>query len=129
MGTVIHKKAYSPNTLKLATLLDALSHPARLQILLRLAEHNGCMASSVSSRMPLCQSTVSQHMLKLKNAGLISASPEGVCQIYMINYETMIHLRDFFNDFMVRIEDLKNQRKDCSFSQVPDIKLEKSTTK
>jgi DNA-binding transcriptional ArsR family regulator len=50
-------------------MLNALSHPARLQIMLHLAKYNGCQARSISERLPLAKSTVSEHLSKLKEAG------------------------------------------------------------
>ena len=63
---------YQEISIKLSTLLDALSHPARIQILLHLSEHENCPAGNISDRLPLCKSTVSQHLAKLKEVGLIS---------------------------------------------------------
>jgi len=76
---------YQDITLKLAPMLDALSHPARLQIVLHLAKYKNCPAGSISTRLPLCKSTVSQHMSKLKKAGLITCTPDGVYQNYQLN--------------------------------------------
>jgi len=104
---------YQDITLKLAPLLDALSHPVRLQIVLHLAQYKNCPAGNISNRLPLCKSTVSQHMAKLKEAGLITCTPDGVCQNYRLNDENLAIVKKYFLDFYEQIEDRKKSRKEC----------------
>ena len=105
---------YQDITLKLAPLLDALSHPARLQIVLHLAKYKNCPAGNISNRLPLCKSTVSQHMAKLKEAGLITCTPDGVCQNYRLDDENFALVKEYFLDFYEQIEDWKKRRKECN---------------
>jgi DNA-binding transcriptional ArsR family regulator len=104
---------YQDITLKLAPMLDALSHPARLQIVLHLARYHGCTAGNISDRLPLSKSTVSQHMGKLKEVGLISCSPDGVCQNYRLNDEGFVILKKYFNEYSAIIEEWKDKRTEC----------------
>lgn len=104
---------YQDITLKLAPMLDALSHPARLQIVLHLAKYKNCPAGSISNRLPLCKSTVSQHMSKLKEAGLISCTPDGVCQNYQLNDKNFALVKRYFLDFYEQIDDWKEKRSEC----------------
>lgn len=76
---------YNETFIELSAALQALAHPARLQIVEHLAKYHECPAGAISSELPLSKSTVSQHMAKLREAGLISCSPEGVCQHYRLN--------------------------------------------
>lgn len=55
----------------LARLAKALAHPARIAILRMLVRHEGCIVCDIVDELPLAQSTVSQHLKLLKEAGLI----------------------------------------------------------
>ena len=55
-----------------AERLKALGHPVRLAIVRALAERSRCCCADVCSGLPLAQSTVSQHLKVLKEAGLVS---------------------------------------------------------
>lgn len=56
--------------------LAALSHPARLRILRHLACCPACCCRDVVERLDLAQSTVSQHLKVLVDAGLVRFSPD-----------------------------------------------------
>src|SRR5688572_13329771 len=56
---------------ELAMLSKALGHPARVQILRILARKDGCICGDIVDELTLAQSTVSQHLKVLKEAGLI----------------------------------------------------------
>jgi ArsR family transcriptional regulator len=68
-----------------AERLKALGHPVRLAIVRALAERSCCCCADVCSRLPLAQSTVSQHLKVLKDAGLISFRRDGVRSAYVLN--------------------------------------------
>jgi DNA-binding transcriptional ArsR family regulator len=70
---------------KLATYAKALAHPARIAILKILAKKQGCVCGSIVDELPLSQSTVSQHLKELKNAGLIKGEIEGAKICYCID--------------------------------------------
>lgn len=94
---------YNDTFIELATFLQALAHPARLQIVEHLAKFHECPAGAISSELPLSKSTVSQHMAKLREAGLISCNPSGVCQNYRLNIEKLnevIHQLESFGDYV-----------------------------
>jgi ArsR family transcriptional regulator, arsenate/arsenite/antimonite-responsive transcriptional repressor len=63
---------------ELARLAKALGHPARVKILRLLLERQECMAGAVADVLPLAQSTVSQHLKVLREAGLIHGEVDGV---------------------------------------------------
>jgi DNA-binding transcriptional ArsR family regulator len=67
-----------------AERLKALGHPARLAIVKALAERS-CCCQDVCGRLPLAQSTVSQHLKVLKDAGLVSFRRDGVRSAYVLN--------------------------------------------
>jgi len=60
----------------IALRLHALAHPARLAILRMLACRDACCCKDVVAEVGLAQSTVSQHLRTLVEAGLVSYRPE-----------------------------------------------------
>ncbi len=104
---------YQDISIKLAPMLDALSHPARLQIVLHLAKYNGCPAGSISDRLPLSKSTVSQHLAKLKEAGIIRSIPDGQCQRYSLNETTIAELNECYHSLITTINELSKTKIDC----------------
>lgn len=74
---------------RVADFAKALAHPARISILKTLAECNECICGDIVEIMPLSQSTVSQHLKELKNAGLVQGEIEGVTSCYCINWKNL----------------------------------------
>ena len=81
-----------------ADRLKALGHPVRIAIVRALAERSCCCCSDVCSRLPLAQSTVSQHLKVLKDAGLVSFRRDGVRSAYVLNPAAFVALRDDLED-------------------------------
>lgn len=86
--------------LQLAAQAKALSHPARVRIvkiLLNLEKMGGCLNSDLVSELGLAQSTVSEHLRILKQAGFITAQsiPPKVC--YRVNKEEISHFSNLYN--------------------------------
>lgn len=73
---------------KLAQLLKALAHPARIAILQHIIKTNACICGDLVEELGLAQATISQHLKELKNVGLIQGTIEGVSVCYCINPET-----------------------------------------
>jgi DNA-binding transcriptional ArsR family regulator len=76
---------FSAKENQVAEYAKALSHPARVAILNILATKTSCQCGEIVEYLPLSQSTVSQHLKELKEAGLISGEIEGVKVCYCIN--------------------------------------------
>lgn len=70
---------------RLAAYAKALAHPARVAILQLLVRKQACICGDIVDELPLSQSTVSQHLKELKNAGLIKGEIEGASICYCIN--------------------------------------------
>ena len=68
----------------LARLAKALAHPARVTILRMLVRQEGCIVGDIVDELPLAQSTVSQHLKQLKEAGLIRGDVEGPRVCYCV---------------------------------------------
>ncbi len=69
----------------MASFSKALSHPVRIQILKILAEKDVCMCGEIVDLVPLAQSTVSQHLKELKEAGLIKGEVDGPKTCYCLD--------------------------------------------
>ena len=80
----------------LAAVLRALGHPVRLNILRILAERqqNHCCCTDVMQCLPLAQSTVSQHIKVLLDAGLIEREARGTRNCYSLRNERIAALEN-----------------------------------
>lgn len=78
---------------ELASLSKALGHPVRVKILRILIARNACICSDIVDELPLAQSTVSQHLKVLKDAGLIRGEVDGPRVCYCIEPRTLRRLR------------------------------------
>lgn len=67
--------------MRMAAIAKALGHPARLRILRLLARTPGCIGGDIVEAVGLAQSTVSEHLRILKEAGVIEGQidPPRVC--------------------------------------------------
>jgi DNA-binding transcriptional ArsR family regulator len=70
---------------ELADLAKAVGHPARVRILRLLIERNACVCGDIVGEIPLAQSTVSQHLKQLKEAGLVQGEIDGPRVCYCID--------------------------------------------
>ena len=73
----------------LADMCKALAHPARIRIFRHLLAEEKCVCGRIVEILPLAQSTVSQHLKILKDAGLVSGTVEGPRTCYCVNRETL----------------------------------------
>jgi len=69
---------------RLAIMLKAMAHPARIAILQHIINANACICGNLVDELGLAQATISQHLKELKNAGLIQGTIEGVSVCYCI---------------------------------------------
>lgn len=67
-----------------AQVARALAHPARVRILRLLADQTECRGAEVFSELPLAQSTISEHLRILKDAGLVTSQPVGTSMVYCL---------------------------------------------
>lgn len=83
--------------------MKALAHPARIAILEVLIKKNACMCGDIVEVLPLSQSTVSQHLKELKEAGLIKGDIEGAKVCYCIDEkewsQAKIYLNKLFDSY------------------------------
>jgi DNA-binding transcriptional ArsR family regulator len=92
---------------EIAMLVKALAHPARIAIIDYLLKNNACICGDIVNELPLAQSTVSQHLKELKNAGLIKGEIEGNAICYCINQITFQKLEAYFSKLSIKIQTQK----------------------
>lgn len=91
------KQCCSPSESKLSLskdedlilLASAIGHPARLTIIKYLKKRKTCVCGEIVNILPQAQSTVSQHLKVLKNAGWIKGEVIGPSVCYCLNFETL----------------------------------------
>lgn len=93
---------------ELAVLAKALGHPARIAILQFLVRSKSCVCGDIVDELPLSQSTVSQHLKELKQAGLIKGNIDGPSVCYCIDEKAWARAKNVLNDLF---ESYKGQ--DC----------------
>lgn len=81
-----HDEAVPVSDEALAAMAKALGHPARLRIVRLLAEHPSCVTGDLVAELPLAQSTVSEHLRILRQAGLVQGEIEGPKTFYCVNW-------------------------------------------
>jgi ArsR family transcriptional regulator len=79
---------------RLAKMLKALGNPIRFQIMETLAARQFCMTYEIVESIPLAQSTVSQHLKVLREAGLIQGEIEGPATCYCIDPDGVQWLKE-----------------------------------
>ncbi|MCA9593299.1 MAG: winged helix-turn-helix transcriptional regulator [Myxococcales bacterium] len=78
---------------ELAALAKAIGHPARVRILRLLGRRDTCVCGDIVLELPLAQSTVSQHLKVLKDAGLVRGEVSGPRVCYCIEPAALRRLR------------------------------------
>lgn len=78
---------------RLARYAKALGHPARVSIIRLLLERESCVCGEIVEELPLAQSTVSQHLKVLKEAGLVRGDVDGPSVCYCVEPNALRHFR------------------------------------
>lgn len=92
----------------IATYAKALSHPARVAILQLLIRKQACICGDIVEELPLSQSTVSQHLKELKEAGLIKGEIEGKKVCYCIDEKSWAAAQLYFDQLFKSYQPGKN---------------------
>src|SRR5438128_12378994 len=93
---------------KLAQMMKALAHPARIAIIQHLIKAPACICGDLVNELGLAQATISQHLKELKNAGLIQGTIEGVSTCYCIEPGAWNLLKKELSFFMDSYTDTGN---------------------
>lgn len=92
------------DTVKLAKILKALSHPKRLEIYFKIADQSEadfetcceCFVTDMIHSLKLGAPTISHHIKELENAGLITTERKGKYLSARINEETLVEVNKIF---------------------------------
>lgn len=95
---------------KIAKYAKALAHPARVSILQLLIKKQACVCGDIVDELPLSQSTVSQHLKELKDAGLIKGEIDGVKVCYCIDEKEWEIAKGYLNNLFTSFT---NKNKCC----------------
>ncbi|HSJ91353.1 MAG TPA: metalloregulator ArsR/SmtB family transcription factor [Ilumatobacter sp.] len=82
-----------PDDDTLAAMAKAIGHPARIAILRLLARRETCATGDVVAELPLAQSTVSEHLRILREAGLVRGEIDGPRTRYCVDPDGLAALR------------------------------------
>ncbi len=82
---------------ELASFARALGHPIRVAILRILMKRQECICGELVEELPVAQSTVSQHLKKLKEARLIRGTVDGPRVCYCIEPQALDRFRKLFD--------------------------------
>lgn len=83
---------------QLARLASALGHPARVAIVRFLQRRGECICGEIVDVLPLAQSTVSQHLKVLKEAGWIMGETQGPRTCYCLNPDALERFQTLWTD-------------------------------
>jgi DNA-binding transcriptional ArsR family regulator len=102
----LSRKDDFPNRdLQLSEWCKALAHPARIAILRTLATKKECICGDLVIDLPLAQSTVSQHLKALKEAGLIQGEVDGPRSKYCVHRKNFERFIKAFSNFGERLSE------------------------
>ncbi len=84
------------DTVQLAKVLKALSHPNRLELFLEIAKQNEasfesggeCFITDIIGSLNIGAPTISHHLKELANAGLVTTRRRGKYLVAKVNKET-----------------------------------------
>jgi ArsR family transcriptional regulator len=89
----VDRRGAVPDDEQLAAMAKALAHPVRIEILRLLDRRDACVTGDLVAELPLAQSTVSEHLRILREAGLIQGEIEGPRTRYCVNRDGLASLR------------------------------------
>jgi len=77
---------------EVAEILKAMGHPVRLCILNGIIQTGGCNVSHMQDCLELPQSTISQHLQKLRSAGIIEGTRNGTEITYTLKNQKVLEI-------------------------------------
>jgi len=83
-----------------AKILKALSHPKRLEIINLIRDQKFCCVGTMHQMLDLAQSNVSQHLMILRDAGIVTTQKEGKNVYYQIVDKKVYQACDLLRDFL-----------------------------
>jgi ArsR family transcriptional regulator len=83
---------------RLIGMFKALGNPTRFEILKYLLTHPNCITGDIVHHLPLVQSTVSQHLKVLRQAGWIKGTIEGPATSYGLHDDNVAWFREMVGE-------------------------------
>jgi predicted transcriptional regulator len=78
---------------RLVAMFKALGNSTRFEILKFLLTHPGCITGDIVDYLPIAQSTVSQHLKVLRDAGWIDGTVHGPATCYCLHEQNIAWFR------------------------------------
>ena len=97
---------------KLAQMMKAMAHPARIAIIQQLVKAQACVCGDLVDELGLAQATISQHLKELKNAGLIDGTVDGPRSCYCINWKAFEKFNSEFSFLFNKLK-VQNEKACC----------------
>ncbi|BBB89891.1 MAG TPA: metalloregulator ArsR/SmtB family transcription factor [Methylomusa anaerophila] len=95
------------DTIRLAKVLKALSHPKRLELFFKIAEKSEtgfetdceceCFVTDIMNSLKIGAPTISHHIKELENAGLIITDRKGKYLTAKVREETLAEVNKIFD--------------------------------
>lgn len=101
---ITKSEIFTPKQNKLATVLKALAHPARIAIIQHLVKAEHCICGDLVEELGLAQATISQHLKELKNIGIIKGCVEGTSVSYCIDEKVWQQVKKELEGFFITSE-------------------------
>jgi ArsR family transcriptional regulator len=86
------KKEFSEE--ELGNLCKAIGHPVRVKLVRMLIDRGECISGDLAEEFALAQSTVSEHLRILKEAGLVEGTIDGPRRCYCVNGKVLAALKE-----------------------------------
>lgn len=99
MNRSLEQIKYQKGTEEMARFAKAFAHPTRIAILRFIQEQKCCFIRDLVDEFPIAQSTISQHVKELKEAGLIHGTLQPPKIKYCLNQENWKKVEAIFSDF------------------------------
>ena len=98
---------------RIAVALNALADPTRRAIFERVGAAPGAVGE-IAAGLPVSRPAVSQHLKVLKEAGLVTDTPDGTRRVYRLDPRGLGALRDwldlFWGDQLTGFKDFADQQ-------------------
>ncbi len=107
------KHHFAEEELEVSEFAKVLGHPARIAILMELAKRKECICGEIVEVLPLAQSTISQHLKELKNAGLIQGTISGVKSCYCIHWENFHRFSQKMEQYFATLKSMELEKTCC----------------
>jgi ArsR family transcriptional regulator len=82
----------------LGDLCKALGHPVRVRLIKILLAKGECISGDLAEEFSLAQSTVSEHLRILKDAGLVKGTIDGPKRCYCVNTDKLSYFKSLMEN-------------------------------